>query len=70
MTEANGHLPYPDGPARNPSAVQRGSVQYLSCEVSLLVLTTKQPTSRKSNADLSFPLRFVLQLIQEVRLYV
>lgn len=30
MTEANGHLPYPDGPARNPSSVQRGSVMYLS----------------------------------------
>ena len=30
ITEANGYLPYPDGPARNPSAVQRGSVQFLS----------------------------------------
>lgn len=30
MTEANGHKPYPEGPARNPSSVQRGSVQYLS----------------------------------------
>lgn len=26
----NGFEPYPSGPARNPSAVQRGSVQYLS----------------------------------------
>lgn len=26
----NGHKPYPDGPARNPSSVERGSVQYLS----------------------------------------
>ena len=26
----NGHAPYPAGPARNPTAVQRGSVQYLS----------------------------------------
>lgn len=26
-TEAKGHAAYPDGPARNPSAVQRGSVQ-------------------------------------------
>lgn len=30
MTEKNGHKPYPDGPARNPSSVQRGSVQFLS----------------------------------------
>ena len=30
MTELNGHKPYPKGPARNPSSVQRGSVQFLS----------------------------------------
>ena len=30
MTELNGFKPYPHGPARNPSSVQRGSVQYLS----------------------------------------
>ncbi|KAL7416181.1 hypothetical protein BDY24DRAFT_381285 [Mrakia frigida] len=30
ITELAGYLPYPDGPARNPSSVQRGSVQYLS----------------------------------------
>ncbi|KAL2365990.1 hypothetical protein RJZ56_000994 [Blastomyces dermatitidis] len=30
ITEANGYEAYPDGPARNPSAVQRGSVQFLS----------------------------------------
>ncbi|KIX00289.1 uncharacterized protein Z518_10428 [Rhinocladiella mackenziei CBS 650.93] len=30
VTEANGYAPYPDGPARNPTSVQRGSVQYLS----------------------------------------
>lgn len=30
MTEANGYKPYPEGPARNPSSVQRGSVEYLS----------------------------------------
>lgn len=29
-TEANGYLPYPEGPAKNPSAVQRGSMEYLS----------------------------------------
>ncbi|PGG98859.1 hypothetical protein AJ80_09455 [Polytolypa hystricis UAMH7299] len=30
MTEANGYAAYPDGPARNPSSVQRGSVEFLS----------------------------------------
>ncbi|PSR93735.1 hypothetical protein PHLCEN_2v4630 [Hermanssonia centrifuga] len=30
VTEENGYLPYPHGPARNPASVQRGSVQYLS----------------------------------------
>lgn len=30
MTEANGHAAYPDGPARNPTSVQRGSVQFMS----------------------------------------
>lgn len=30
ITAENGFKPYPDGPARNPSSVERGSVQYLS----------------------------------------
>ena len=30
VIEANGYAAYPDGPARNPSSVQRGSVQFLS----------------------------------------
>ncbi|KAA8648587.1 M28 family metallopeptidase [Aspergillus tanneri] len=30
ITEEDGYKAYPDGPARNPSAVQRGSVQFLS----------------------------------------
>lgn len=30
ITEADGYSAYPEGPARNPSAVQRGSVQFLS----------------------------------------
>lgn len=30
MTEANGYAAYPHGPARNPTSVQRGSVQFLS----------------------------------------
>ncbi|KAK3080499.1 hypothetical protein LTS18_000773, partial [Coniosporium uncinatum] len=30
MTEEKGEKPYPEGPARQPSSVQRGSVQYLA----------------------------------------
>ncbi|KAF2454692.1 N-acetylated-alpha-linked acidic dipeptidase-like protein [Lineolata rhizophorae] len=30
VTEQNGYATYPEGPAREPSSVQRGSVQYLS----------------------------------------
>lgn len=30
VTEENGVKPYPEGPARNPSSVQRGSAQFLS----------------------------------------
>ena len=30
VTEENGYKTYPSGPARNPSSVQRGSVQFLS----------------------------------------
>ncbi|OBZ76727.1 Glutamate carboxypeptidase 2 [Grifola frondosa] len=30
VTISNGYAPYPEGPARNPTSVQRGSVQYLS----------------------------------------
>lgn len=33
MRIENGHLPYPDGPARNPSSVQRGSVSYFNVYV-------------------------------------
>jgi len=30
ITEENGYKTYPDGPARNPSSVQRGSTQFIS----------------------------------------
>jgi N-acetylated-alpha-linked acidic dipeptidase len=30
IIEANGYLPYPDGPARNPTMIQRGSVRFSS----------------------------------------
>lgn len=36
ITELNGYEAYPVGPARNPSAVQRGSVQFLSKRISQL----------------------------------
>ena len=36
VTEANGYEPYPKGPARNPSSVQRGSVEYL-CTLPLMI---------------------------------
>jgi N-acetylated-alpha-linked acidic dipeptidase len=35
ITEANGYKTYPDGPARHPSSVQRGSVQFL-CKLNLV----------------------------------
>ena len=34
ITEENGYKTYPDGPARNPTSVQRGSVEYLSEQIS------------------------------------
>ena len=34
ITEENGYKTYPDGAARNPSSVQRGSTQYLSMLIS------------------------------------
>lgn len=33
FTEANGYRAYPDGPARHPTSVQRGSVDYFSISV-------------------------------------
>ena len=30
VTVENGYKPYPEGPARNPTSVQRGSVQFIS----------------------------------------
>lgn len=30
VTVENGYEAYPDGPARNPTSIQRGSVQFLS----------------------------------------
>ena len=62
MTEENGHETYPNGPARNPSSVQRGSSQFLS-------MTWKSPsrmteltrprfrTWRSYNARVSFETR-------------
>lgn len=44
ITEKNGYKPYPEGPARNPSSVQRGSTQFLSMDGAhdiLLTLTNR-----------------------------
>jgi N-acetylated-alpha-linked acidic dipeptidase len=35
ITEENGYKPYPEGPARHPRSVQRGSVEYLSTSIRL-----------------------------------
>lgn len=35
VTEEKGYKPYPEGPARQPSSVQRGSVQFVSRIVDL-----------------------------------
>jgi N-acetylated-alpha-linked acidic dipeptidase len=37
ITEENGYDAYPNGPARNPSAIQRGSTQFLSMDNSPVV---------------------------------
>jgi N-acetylated-alpha-linked acidic dipeptidase len=47
VTDENGNKTYPAGPARNPSSVQRGSVQYI-CEQNHLpkkTTTLQQPTN-------------------------
>lgn len=41
VTEKNGNATYPDGPAREPSSVQRGSVQFLSKPQSLASSTMR-----------------------------
>ncbi|KAK6075987.1 glutamate carboxypeptidase II [Seiridium cupressi] len=33
LTAANGHKPYPEGPARHPTSIQRGSVDFFSVAV-------------------------------------
>ncbi len=49
MTEENGYKTYPDGPARNPSSVQRGSTQYISMERDCQILTSTNRRSRHSS---------------------
>ena len=61
ITEENGHKAYPNGPARNPSSVQRGSTQYLS-KLSLQGLVqayndTRYSTWRSDNARISIKTR-------------
>jgi hypothetical protein len=61
VTEANGNATYPDGPARAPSSVQRGSCQFLSkyitsCMVALLIMYRLCPW-RSYNSWLSLKTR-------------
>jgi N-acetylated-alpha-linked acidic dipeptidase len=49
ITEANGYKTYPDGPARHPSSVQRGSVQFL-CTLTLVVGRVPLLTWTNSNS--------------------
>jgi N-acetylated-alpha-linked acidic dipeptidase len=37
VTIVNGHKAYPDGPARNPSSVQRGSTQFISAAFQIVI---------------------------------
>jgi N-acetylated-alpha-linked acidic dipeptidase len=62
VTEENGYEPYPNGPARNPSSVQRGSVEYLGKLSHFLVLTTwltipRHSRGRSNNDRLPFEAR-------------
>ena len=58
IIEQNGYKAYPDGPARNPSAVQRGSVQFLSkivsCSQSLAHIIARSSTRGSYDPRLPF----------------
>jgi N-acetylated-alpha-linked acidic dipeptidase len=60
VTEENGYKPYPKGPARNPSAVQRGSTQFLSTSnheisfLSLMLMIARYSSWRSNNSWISF----------------
>jgi N-acetylated-alpha-linked acidic dipeptidase len=67
VTEYNGNKTYPEGPAREPSSVQRGSTQFLSksspflqsssdadCQVSLPVIL-QRPATLRNPAPLASP---------------
>ena len=49
ITEQNGYKTYPDGPARNPSSVQRGSTQFLSMSLMDKVILEATDKSRYSS---------------------
>lgn len=46
ITEENGYEAFPNGPARNPSAIQRGSTQFLSTPVFVFSLHSQTDCSR------------------------
>ena len=57
ITEENGYKQYPDGPARQPSSVQRGSAQYISMHLQRMLTFTDRccrcPSWRPDHAWLS-----------------
>jgi N-acetylated-alpha-linked acidic dipeptidase len=61
VTEKNGNATYPDGPAREPSSVQRGSVQFLStlgdCHRSAPANANRLCSRRSYNTRLPFQAR-------------
>jgi N-acetylated-alpha-linked acidic dipeptidase len=52
FTVGNGYLAYPDGPARHPSSVQRGSVMYL-CKLHDLPTHSSVPLTQNVNREWS-----------------
>jgi len=62
ITEENGYKPYPEGPARNPSSVQRGSTQYISAFNEIWQTNTadrrcRRPSRRPNNTWVPFQAR-------------
>ena len=61
ITEENGYKQYPDGPARHPSSVQRGSAQYISMPSRLMLTYTDRrrrcPSWRSNDAWLPIQAR-------------
>lgn len=73
VTEKNGYKTYPDGPAREPSSVQRGSVQFLSMPLLLaprLNTDSLQALLRVTPQPLDIPLSQELHVYLSTMLYL